>query len=60
VVPEDEGAIEAEDGVRVCELEFRELCEDPMVVVAFERVEFVGFAFEEMDVFREEAELGGS
>jgi hypothetical protein len=60
----DVGAIEAEDGVSVVapelEPELRELWADGMAVEAVEKVEFVGFAFEDIEDFMEEAELGGS
>lgn len=60
----DGGAIEPEDGRGVLALEtvleLRELCVDGMAVEAVEKVEFVGFAFEDIEDFREDAEFGGS
>jgi hypothetical protein len=56
------GAMEAEDGPTavVPELVLRELWAEGTTVEAVEKVEFVGFAFEDMEDFKEEAELGGS
>jgi hypothetical protein len=55
------GAMEAEDGATALALElgFIELWAEGRTVEAVEKVEFVGFAFEDIDL-KEEAELGGS
>jgi hypothetical protein len=56
------GAMEAEDGATAVapELVWMELWAEGMMVEAVEKVEFVGFAFEDIEDFKEEAELGGS
>lgn len=56
------GAIEAEDGAAAVALELVliELWAEGTTVEAVEKVEFVGFAFEDIEDFKEEAELGGS
>jgi hypothetical protein len=56
------GAVEVEDGVTAVALELAliELWAEGMMVEAVEKVEFVGFAFEDIEDFKEEAELGGS
>ena len=56
------GAIEAEDGPTavVPELALAELWAEGTMVEAVEKVEFVGFAFEDIEDFKEEAEWGGS
>ena len=56
------GAMEAEDGATALALELvlAELWAEGTTVEAVEKVEFVGFAFEDIEDFIEEAELGGS
>jgi hypothetical protein len=59
----DAGAVEVAGGATAVDPEFEELSElwaDGTMVEAVEKVEFVGFAFEDMEDFREDAELGGS
>jgi hypothetical protein len=61
---EDVGAIDVEDEASVVapelEIGLRELWVDGMTVEVVENVEFVGFAFEDIEDFMDEAELGGS
>lgn len=54
--------MEAEDGATALapELVLTELWAEGTTVEAVEKVEFVGFAFEDIEDFKEEAELGGS
>ena len=54
--------MEAEDGppALALELVLMELWAEGMMAEAVEKVEFVGFAFEDIEDFKEEAELGGS
>jgi hypothetical protein len=56
------GAMEAEEEAAAVapELLLRELWVDGRMVEAVEKVEFVGFALEDIEDFKEEAELGGS
>jgi hypothetical protein len=56
------GAMEAEDEATAVapELVLRELWAEGMMVEAVEKVELVGLAFEDIEDFKEEAELGGS
>jgi hypothetical protein len=60
----DVAPVEAEDGASVVgpelELGLSELWTDGTIVEAVEKVEFVGFALEDMEDFREDAEFGGS
>ena len=54
--------MEAEDGAPALALELvlTELWAEGTMVEAVEKVEFVGLAFEEIEDFKEDAELGGS
>ena len=54
--------MEAEDEATAVapELVLKELWAEGMMVEVVEKVEFVGLALEDIEDFREEAELGGS
>jgi hypothetical protein len=60
--PLEVGAMEAEDEATAVapEVVLKELWVEGTMVEVVEKVEFVGLAFEEIEDFREEAELGGS